>query len=41
LIAALQALHDIEVVRDEVERLAAECENQRRLLDQAESLFNR
>jgi hypothetical protein len=41
LIAALQALQDIEVVRDEVERLAAECENQRRLLDQAESLFNR
>ena len=41
LIAALQALVDIEVVRDEVERLAAECERQRRLLDQAESIFNR
>jgi outer membrane biosynthesis protein TonB len=41
LIAALQALQDIEVVRDEVERLAAQCENQRKLLDQAESIFNR
>jgi hypothetical protein len=41
LIAALQALVDIEVVRDEVERLAAECERQRRLLDQAESIFGR
>jgi hypothetical protein len=41
LIAALQALVDIEVVRDEVERLAAECERQRKLLDQAESIFNR
>ncbi|HZO96420.1 MAG TPA: hypothetical protein VFB42_03520 [Gaiellaceae bacterium] len=41
LIAALQALHDIEVVRDEVERLAAECERQRRLLDEMNSLFNR
>ena len=41
LIAALQALQDIEVVRDEVERLAAECERQRKLLDQAESIFGR
>jgi hypothetical protein len=41
LIAALQALVDIEVVRDEVERLAAECERQRKLLDQAESIFGR
>jgi len=41
LIGALQALHDIEFVRDEVERLAAECERQRKLLDQAESIFGR
>jgi hypothetical protein len=41
LIAALQALQDIEVVRDEVERLAAECERQRKLLEQAESIFGR
>jgi uncharacterized small protein (DUF1192 family) len=41
LIGALQALQDIEVVRDEVERLAAECERQRKLLDQAESIFGR
>jgi hypothetical protein len=41
LIGALQALHDIAFVRDEVERLAAECERQRKLLDQAESIFGR
>ena len=41
LIGALQALHDIEFVRDDVERLAAECERQRKLLDQAESIFGR
>jgi len=41
LIAALQALQDIEVVRDEVERLTAECERQRKQLDQAESIFGR
>jgi len=41
LIGALQALQDIDVVRDEVERLAAECERQRKLLEQAESIFGR
>jgi uncharacterized small protein (DUF1192 family) len=41
LIGALQALQDIELVRDEVERLAAECERQRKLLEQAESIFGR
>jgi uncharacterized small protein (DUF1192 family) len=41
LIGALQALQDIDVVRDEVERLAAECERQRKLVEQAESIFGR
>jgi outer membrane biosynthesis protein TonB len=41
LIGALQALQDVDVVRDEVERLAAECERQRKLLEQAESIFGR
>jgi hypothetical protein len=41
IVAGLQALHDIELVRDEVERLTAECEHQRKLLERAESIFSR
>jgi hypothetical protein len=41
LIAALQALQDNEVLRDEVERLRAECERQRVLLADAEAIFKR
>ncbi len=41
LIAALQALQDAEFLRSEIERLKAETERQRELLDEAESLFNR
>jgi hypothetical protein len=41
LVAALQALQDNEILRDEIERLRAECERQRLLLADAEALFNR
>jgi len=41
LVAALQALQDIEVLRDEIERLRAECERQRVLLADAEAIFRR
>jgi hypothetical protein len=41
LIAALQALQDTVVLRNEIERLEQENERQRELLAEAESLFNR
>lgn len=41
LVAALLALQDNEVLRVEVERLRTECERQRRLLADAEAIFNR
>jgi hypothetical protein len=41
LIAALQALQDNEVLREEIERLRTECERQRVLLADAEAIFNR
>jgi uncharacterized small protein (DUF1192 family) len=41
LIAALESLQEAEVLRDEIERLRAETARHRRLLDEAESLFNR
>jgi hypothetical protein len=41
LIAALQALQDNEILRDEIERLRTECERQRVLLAEAEAIFNR
>jgi len=41
LVAALQALQDIEVLRDEIERLRMECERQRVLLADAEAIFRR
>jgi len=41
LVAALQSLQDIEVLRDEIERLRAECERQRVLLADAEAIFRR
>jgi hypothetical protein len=41
LIAALQALQDNEVLREEIERLRTECERQRQLLADAEAIFNR
>src|SRR5207248_4386458 len=37
LIAALQALQDNDVLREEIERLRTECERQRRLLADAEA----
>jgi hypothetical protein len=39
LIAALQALQDNEILREEVERLRTECERQRVLLADAQALF--
>jgi hypothetical protein len=41
LVAALQALQDNEVLREEIERLRTECERQRVLLADAEAIFNR
>jgi hypothetical protein len=41
LVAALQALQDNEILRDEIERLRTECERQRVLLAEAEAIFNR
>jgi hypothetical protein len=41
LIAALESLQEAELLRDEIERLRAETARHRRLLDEAESLFNR
>lgn len=41
IIAALESLQENEVLRDEIDRLRAECDHQRRLLAQAESLFKR
>jgi hypothetical protein len=41
LIAALESLQEADVLRDEIERLRAETARHRRLLDEAESLFNR
>jgi len=41
LVAALQALQDIELLRDEIERLKTECERQRVLLADAEAIFRR
>jgi hypothetical protein len=41
LVAALQALQDNEVLREEIERLRTECERQRLLLADAEAIFNR
>jgi len=41
LVAALQSLQDIDVLRDEIERLRAECERQRVLLADAEAIFRR
>jgi hypothetical protein len=41
LIAALESLRDAEFLRDEIERLRDECDRQRRLLAEAESLFKR
>lgn len=41
LVAALQALQDNEVLREEIERLRMECERQRVLLADAEAIFNR
>jgi hypothetical protein len=41
LIAALESLHEADMLRDEIERLRAEVARHRRLLDEAESLFSR
>jgi len=41
LIAALESLQEADLLRDEIERLRSETARQRRLLDEAESLFNR
>ena len=41
LIAALESLQEADLLRDEIERLRAETARHRRLLDEAESLFNR
>jgi uncharacterized small protein (DUF1192 family) len=41
LIAALESLQEAELLRDEIERLQAECERQRELLAEAEALFNK
>jgi hypothetical protein len=41
IIAALQSLQESEILRDEIDRLRDECERQRRLLSQAESIFKR
>ena len=41
LIAALESLQEAELLRDEIERLRAECERQRELLGEAEALFNK
>jgi uncharacterized small protein (DUF1192 family) len=41
LIAALESLQEADLLRDEIERLRAETVRHRRLLDEAESLFNR
>jgi hypothetical protein len=41
LIAALESLQEAELLRDEIERLRAECERQRELLAGAEALFNK
>jgi hypothetical protein len=41
LIAALESLQEADTLRDEIERLRAETARHRRLLDEAESLFNR
>jgi hypothetical protein len=41
LIAALEALQEAALLRDEIERLRDECERQRRLLAEAASLFKR
>jgi hypothetical protein len=41
IVAALRALQENELLRDEIDRLRAECDRQRQLLVQAESLFER
>jgi uncharacterized small protein (DUF1192 family) len=41
LIAALESLQEADFLRDEIERLRAEVDRHRRMLDQAESLFKR
>jgi hypothetical protein len=41
LIAALESLQEADFLRDEIEKLRAELARQRRLLDEAESLFKR
>jgi uncharacterized small protein (DUF1192 family) len=41
LIAALESLQEADLLRDEIERLRAETARQRKLLEEAESLFNR
>ena len=41
LIAALESLQENDLLRDEIERLRAETARHRKLLDEAESLFNR
>jgi len=41
LVAALQSLQEAELLRDEIDRLTAECERQRELLAEAEALFKR
>jgi uncharacterized small protein (DUF1192 family) len=41
LIAALESLQEADLLRDEIERLRAETARHRKLLDEAESLFNR
>lgn len=41
LIAALMALQETELLKDEIARLRDECERQRKLLDDAQALFRR
>jgi uncharacterized small protein (DUF1192 family) len=41
LVAALESLQAADLLRDEIERLRAESARYRKLLDEAESLFNR
>ncbi len=41
LIAALMALQETELLKDEIARLREECERQRKLLDDAQALFRR